>query len=80
MPRGPNGEYRPSDPVQSGVIAVKIALGLMTEKDALELAPKRRKAKKTTTMSRKAKPVKKARRPKRGTKPKVSKRSKKARR
>jgi hypothetical protein len=48
MPKGPNGEYRPRDSFQSGVVTLKIALGLMTEEDAKKLATKgKRKRKKS---------------------------------
>lgn len=32
--RGPRGEYRPSDPIKSAMLVMRIAVGELTEDDA----------------------------------------------
>lgn len=44
MPKGPRGERRPTDPIKSGTLVMRIATGELTEEDARKLA-KRRKVK-----------------------------------
>jgi hypothetical protein len=44
MPRGPKGEYRPTDPVQSAMLIMRIATGEITEEEAARLAPERKKS------------------------------------
>ena len=40
MPIGPNGEWRPSDPVECAVMVAKIATGEIEEKISVEHKPK----------------------------------------
>ena len=56
MPKGPKGEYRPVDPIQSGNLVMRIAVGDITEaqaraiveKDQKRRAAKRKKPSKST--------------------------------
>jgi hypothetical protein len=43
MARGPKGEYRPTDPIKSAMLMMRIATGEITEEEARKLAPKKSK-------------------------------------
>jgi len=43
MPKGPKGQYRPSDPVKSAMLVVQLATGQISEADARKFAPKKPK-------------------------------------
>lgn len=44
MVRGPKGEYRPADPLRSGMLVMRVAVGDLTEQDVRKVA-KRHKPK-----------------------------------
>ena len=54
MARGPKGEYRPADPLEGGVLVMRIAVGDLTEDEARKLTKKRkRRSKRPVKASRK---------------------------